>query len=112
MNRSELDRLIAMKCCKKDGTNAACLKVKDFIRNLDKSDERLLVSSSCVSTEEFIEAVKVLLAFANSNEDTIPERWHCDSDCRRVFSPWCPGECSIKKDSPNMCPHFIDDGDV
>ena len=63
--------------------------------------------------DEFMDAVKTLMAFAFRQDDTIPEKWQCDNDCRMVSNLLCPGECNkcnISKNADKMCPFFMDEG--
>ncbi len=95
---------------KQGGTKEACVKAREFIKNSMNPGNQLHAPLSCVSANEFVEAVKTLMAFAYRQEDTIPETWTCDNDCRRSSSFLCPGECNIKNDSDKMCPYFMDEG--
>lgn len=64
---------------------------------------------SCVTSNEFMEAVKILMAFAFQQDDTIPEFWKCDNDCHMSSYLLCPGECNISKTAKKMCPFFMDE---
>ena len=64
----------------------------------------------CIKADEFMEAVQILMAFAFSQEDTVPERWNCDNDCCMTSNIVCPGECNIDKSSNKICPFFMDEG--
>lgn len=94
----------------KGGTKEACIKAKEFIRYSSISNDGISSKLSCISDEEFLKAVKVLIAFSFNQDDTIPETWSCDNDCKRISQDICPGECNINKDSSKTCPYFIDEG--
>ena len=88
------------------GTKEACIKVRDFLHYAQLSGNKIISANTCVSAEEFAEAVKTLMASAFQQEDTIPERWYCDNDCRYTSYILCPGECNIRRDSSKLCPHY------
>lgn len=88
------------------GTKEACIKVRDFLHYAQLSGNKIISTNTCVSAEEFEEAVKTLMAAAFQQDDTIPERWYCDNDCRYTSYILCPGECNIRKNSDKLCPHY------
>ena len=110
MERNQLDFALKKNNYLEGGTKEACIKARDFIKYSVISKTGINSNLSCVSDEEFIRAVKVLIAFSFKQEDTIPETWSCDSDCKRISQDICPGECNINKDSLKTCPYFIDEG--
>lgn len=114
MNRDQLNFVIDHNSYLNDGTKAACVKVRDFLRRSQTEQEKYLYGNyaSCVTVDEFVEAVETLMAFAFTQEDTIPERWHCDNDCHKVSHLLCPGECNIDKKSEKRCPYFMDEGHI
>ena len=110
MDWLELQYVLRNGQFKKGGTKEACVKAREFIKNSMNPGNQLHAPLSCVNANEFVDAVKTLIAFAYRQEDTIPETWKCDNDCRRSSSFLCPGECNIRNDSNKMCPYFIDEG--
>ena len=110
MERKDQEYVLKNGHFQKGGTKEACVKAREFIRNSMNPGNQLHAPLSCVNVDEFVEAVKTLIAFAYRQEDTIPETWTCDNDCRRSSSFLCPGECNIKNDSEKMCPYFMDEG--
>ncbi len=91
------------------GTKKACVIVRDFFRDVKDVAKVLQNKHSCVTANEFVDAVKALVAYAFSQEDTIPETWRCDSDCRMTSYLLCPGECNLNKKSEKQCPFFMDE---
>lgn len=81
MERKELEFILEKNHYLEGGTKEACVKARDFIVNSINPGNQLQSPLSCVKADEFIEAVKVLMAFACRQEDTIPETWKCDIDC-------------------------------
>ena len=112
MERGELEFVLESNHYLKGGTKEACVKARDYIVNSMNPGNQLHAPLSSVRADEFVEAVRVLVAFAFRQEDTIPETWKCDNDCCRSSSFLCPGECNIKNDSEKMCPYFMDEGYV
>ena len=110
MQKNELDYVIDHNQYFKGGTKEACVKAKDFLKNATFSEDKIFSSLSCVTAQEFIDAVKVLMAFTFTQKDTIPETWQCDNDCSKVSDFICPGECNINKNSVELCPFFTDEG--
>lgn len=110
MKRKELEFVLESKHYLKGGTKEACVKARDFLGDLINLENQIHVPLSCVKADEFVEAVRVLIAFAFRQEDTIPETWKCDSDCRMSSYFICPGECNIREDAEKICPFFMDEG--
>lgn len=103
MDREEFDFVMESNHYLKGGTKEACIKARDFLRNFD-------AGMSFVDVDEYKEAVKTLIAFAFRQEDTVPERWHCENDCHRISNIMCPGEFNLDKKSEKKCPFFMDEG--
>ena len=124
MDRKELDYVLKNLAFMPGGTREACVKVKDFMSNflkhlydtgqvtLPPGHAPLVFPESCVTLDEFIEAVNVLMASAAMKKDEVPTRWNCDSDCRRVSYLFCFGQFNVTKNPTALCPFFIDEGNV
>ncbi len=110
MERKELDFVLKQNHYLEGGTKEACIKAREFLRHATNPGNQIHSALSCVTADEFMEAVKVLMAFAFGQADTIPEKWTCDSDCHLVSDLLCPGECNISKTADKMCPFFMDEG--
>ena len=110
MERKELEWVLESNHYLKGGTKDACVKARDFIVHSMNPGNQLHAPLSCVRADEFVEAVRVLVAFAFMKEDTIPETWECDKDCKMTSCVICPGEFNIKKDANKICPYFMDEG--
>lgn len=110
MNQDELNFVLKWNDYSEGGTKQACVKVKEFLRHASIKEQDVHSVSSCVTAEEFVKSVEILMAFAFQHEDEIPERWACDSDCHKVSSLLCLGEFNISKDSKKLCPYFQDEG--
>lgn len=108
MERKKLDVVLQQNNYLKGGTKEACIKARDFLRHKNNPESQNQFIVSCVSEDEFVEAVKVLMAYAFQREDEMPDMWYCDSDCKRTFDVVCPGECNISKESKVLCPFFVD----
>ena len=109
MKRKELDFVLQQNRYLEGGTKEACVKVRDFLSHATNPGNQIHSSLSCVTADEFMDAVKTLMAFAFREDDTIPETWKCDNDCHMVSNLLCPGKCNISKTSDKMCPFFIDE---
>lgn len=110
MERKELNFVLKQNHYLEGGTKEACVKVRDFLNHVTNPGNQIHSALSCVTADEFMEAVKILMAFAFQQDDTVPERWHCDNDCHMVSDFWCPGECNLSKTSDKICPFFMDEG--
>lgn len=110
MRREELELVLAHNQYLKGGTKEAGVKVRDFLRHATNQGNEILSARSCVTTDEFMEAVKTLMAFAFQQEDTIPNRWKCDNDCLMITNISCPGEYNISDTANKICPFFSDEG--
>lgn len=109
MKREELDFVLEHNQYLEGGTKEACVKVRDFLQHATNPGNQIHSALSCVTADEFMEAVKTLMAFAFQQEDTIPKRWKCDDDCRMTSFLLCPGECNISKTADKICPFFMDE---
>lgn len=95
MQREMLNFILKDSECLKGGTKEACIKVKDYLVD---------GYGSCISDEEFIESVKVLLAFAFLEEDIVPKRWKCDTECKMCSKLHCLGGYNVDI-SGEECPY-------
>lgn len=110
MVRKELDFVLKQNQYLEGGTKEACVKVRDFLRHNATTNLKNQISAlSCVTVDEFVEAVRTLMSFSFQQEDTIPEKWKCNGDCKRTSNLLCPGECNISKTSEKECPFFVDE---
>lgn len=112
MQREQLNFVCEDNEYLKGGTKEACVKARDFITHVINRGNDLSAPLSCVSANEFIESVKVLMAYAFKKEDEVPEFYKCDNDCRKVSHLLCPGECSVTSDAKKMCPFFEDEANI
>ena len=110
MNQKELELVLKQNDYLEGGTKEACIKVRDFLHHATNPGNQIHSALSCIKADEFMEAVQILMAFAFSQEDTVPERWNCDNDCCMASNIVCPGECNIDKSSNKICPFFMDEG--
>lgn len=110
MNRKELDFVLQQNRYLEGGTKEACVKVRDFLSHATNPGNQIHSPLSCVTANEFMDAVKTLMSFAFLQDDTIPETWKCDNACRMVSNLLCPGECNLSKTPDKLCPFFIDEG--
>ena len=93
----------------KGGTKEACLKVRNFIQTAATIGQTIQSPGSCVRPEEFIDAVRLLLADCFQQKDRVPETWHCDNTCANITDFLCPGECCVNPRAQNLCPYFIEE---
>lgn len=112
MEREKLDFAISSNNYLKGGTKEACVKIREVLTNKMNPGNQLHAPLSCVTIDEFTEAVEILMASAFKKEDEIPERWNCDGDCIKTSYILCPGECSIDKTSKKTCPFLSDEGNL
>lgn len=128
MERKFFEFLLNKSECIPGGSKEACIKVREFIRSATIDQDGNIISSerSSVDSKEFMEAVRVLMAFAwqNREQDCVPDRFVCNEDCSSLdYQGVCLGECqliskeTIEKNSSEKvkakrCPYFIDSLDV
>ena len=101
MTKEEMQFVLKYNSYLENGTKQACVKIQDFLKQI-KSIE----SSSSIDNKEFLESVNILLAFTFAFKDTVPNKWHCDCDCRHSGCLLCPGEFSISKNAKKLCPFY------
>jgi hypothetical protein len=125
MERKMLDFAVSNMKCIEGGTKEACVYVREYLQNcmVPKYENKDISSvNSAVTSDEFIEAVRVLMGYAweNRKDDNIPETFYCDKDCSYIDTHYiCPGEFQLaQKDevgkpfSKKLCPHFMDSSNV
>jgi len=110
MDKREMDFVLNYNKYLEGGTKEACIKAKDFLKRITTSKDGIISQDSCVTSEEFVEAVKTLIAFSFSQSDNIPQRWYCDNSCCKVSQHVCPGEFNLQKNSTTLCPYYIEEG--
>lgn len=87
----------------------ACYIIKEYVRC-----EKLGKLESCaVTKKEFDDALKIVVAFSyeESNDDTMPKQWACDSDCvkNNGVDGFCPGEFQVDNTKgKTLCKYFND----
>lgn len=107
MDRKELEFVISDNKYLEGGTKEACVKIRQVLRNIDESE--IKINADSVDTEEFINAIGILMSYAFRKPDEIPETWYCENDCRMVSYLLCPGECNLKDHSIKRCPFYVDE---
>jgi len=64
MNRCYIENILKDGQFKRGGTKEACIKAREFLSNAMNPGNQLHAPLSCVKADEFVEAVKTLMAFA------------------------------------------------
>lgn len=110
MDRRELEKLIMEKGYKEGGTKEACIKIREVLNHKMNPGNQLHAPGSCVSIEEFVDAVSILVAAAMQQPDIVVTKdlYYCENDCTYRGRPLCPGEVSlgISKDGLKLCPYY------
>ena len=103
MKQEELEFILKSNRYLEGGTKEACIKVRDFLHHAKNPGNQLQSPMSCVTADEFAEAVKVLMEFAFEQEDTIPKKWKRENDCKINYYS-CSEECILNKKPDKVCP--------
>ena len=106
LNNDELNFIMESNKYIYGGTKIASVITRNAIKNTESSEDGV---SIIILTSEELKAIKTLVAGAMQNEDYLPERWHCDSDCQYIPNLLCHGECSVDKKSEKLCKFFIEE---
>ena len=105
MNKDDFE--ILTKDLKENSVRKACYVAREYLRC-----KKYNVPSSFIKEEEFYNALNILLAhsYQTSDDKTIVEFWHCESDCDRNNSlfGFCPGEFQIDEQKRTLCKYYID----
>ncbi len=109
MERAKLDFVISSNYYLKGGPKEACVKIREVLFNKRNPGNQLQAPFSWVNINEFVEAVEILLASSFQKEDEVTKRWNCNNDCVKTSYTLCPGECSIDKNSKNICPFCVEE---
>ena len=106
MERNKIFKFIEENHFKKGGTKEACTIAYDYLHYAATIGSSIIAYESGIRNDEFLDAVKVLLAAVCNQEDTVPEGWLCENDC--VYSPNenCLGLAGINKESSRTCPFY------
>ena len=108
MERKELNFVLEQNHYFEGGTKEACIKIREFLSHATNPGNQIHSALSCVTADEFMDAVETLMAFAYRQDDTIPEKWQCHNGCHMISNFMCPGKCNISKTASKICPFFMD----
>jgi hypothetical protein len=109
ISRKELEFVIENNKYLKGGTKEACVKVRQVLKNSQNVGSQFQATCETVSSEEFMEAIQIIMAATFQKPDEVPDMWRCDSDCKMTSYLLCPGECNLNGNASKMCPHFMDE---
>ena len=109
MERGYLDYIT--KDMSKTNVRRACYIVREYLKYSNDNKDKCAVSS-----QEYLEAVNILLAYSYENSDSMTEveLFVCESDCshNNGFGGFCNGEFSLSKNSNDktlkLCKHYSD----
>ena len=103
MNKENFELVKQIRELRQGGVQEACLKVKEYLLNLDNPD------NAAVTREEFIDSVNILMnySYENSNKDTIVEECYCEYDCRmNTEFNVCKGTFSVSGKGKKLCKYY------
>lgn len=114
MDRLELEKVLKQQAFRHGGTREACVKVQDFMINFYKwgyenkyGKDKMEFPKSCVTVEEFIDALDVLVASTFLKKDEVPKVWRCNPEkCKFSDTDFCYGMFNLTLDTTvtNVCP--------
>ncbi len=105
-----INQLIKENGCIHGGSKEAAIKVRAVLKNISRANENvLLLGRSGVDAEEFLEAVRKLIAYAEIGTDTKVELWYCETDCVRAPNPNCLYRQHTFSTGTKICPHYIEE---
>lgn len=84
MERKELDFTLKQNRYLQGGTKEACVKAKEFLTHATNPGNQIHSVLSCVNANEFMGAVKTLIALADQEEDQIPKTYEYKKDKRKI----------------------------
>ena len=87
----------------KNSVKRACYIVREYLKyskKVEVNDDIVLKSNEkcAVTLEEYLEAVRILLAYSYENSDALTEveLHHCECDCGQIkYNNFCKGEFSV-----------------
>lgn len=107
MDKQQLANTIKSSASWINGTKASCIKIRDFIENAQITEKGIQTTdATCVTTEEFVEALKILMAYSYLRYDEIPIRWHCKHNCKKKSDGICKGIFNVKDGYAIECPFY------
>jgi len=92
--------------CIAGGTYEAYAKVRDILTNCYDGGYKLVSLTNKVNMAEFLEAIKILMAFTSNHPDERVELYYCDSSCKHFKVKPCPGDCMLSPKAINRCPFY------
>lgn len=104
MERNNISDIIESGQYIECGTYEAYAKAKEIILNCYDGGYKLISLSNNVTISEFLEAVKILMAFASNHPDEHIELYRCSTNCKYFKIKQCPGECLLSVKSTKRCP--------
>ena len=107
---SKINESINATNCIKGGSKEAAIKVRAVLKNISMANENiLLLGKSGVDAEEFLQAVRKLVVYAETSNDAKVELWYCEPDCVRTLNPNCPYRQRTFSKATEICPHYIEE---
>ena len=107
MKMRNIDRFIEDSKCIQGGTREACLKAREILSKGVVRKDSFYASHSEVSVDEFIQAVRVLVALASNLPDEKVELYYCQGDCAMYYDKHCVGELTLSSSATKLCPHYV-----
>ena len=109
MTRDELNYVLRSYKCQKGGMREASVIARDFLRGATPVGNVIYQNDTCVKPEEFLMAVRTLIAGTFLEQDRIPKWWHCEEDCNGASSFLCAGKCNSDIDATERCPFYTEE---
>ncbi|MBR0134154.1 hypothetical protein IJM16_02725 [Candidatus Saccharibacteria bacterium] len=108
MDRDSFNKYLGNNGFLRGGVKEACAKIYVFTRYATPIGNVIYQNETTVTTQEFLEAVAVLLAHCSQEQgDSIPQRWYCQKDdCVHGRNPFCKGAGSASSLAEKCCPHY------
>ena len=110
MENENIYDIIKSNGCIEGGIYEAYIKAREVISNSFVLDEdKLMYFRPRISMQEFIESVKILMAFASKHQDEYVELYDCDITCKYFKMHPCPVECIVSDNATKRCPFYQSD---
>lgn len=94
--------------CIKGGSKEAAIKVREVLKNIIMQNDSVLLLDKN-NAEDFLQAVRKLVVFAESRPDTYVPLFYCEEDCAILSCHKCLIKPSRFKEGTEICPMYIEE---
>lgn len=102
----KINELIKASNCIDGGSKEAAIKVRAVLKKIIMQNDSVLLLDQN-NAEDFLQAVRKLVAFAERRPDTYVPLFYCEEDCAILSCHKCLIKPNLFKEGTEICPLYI-----